>query len=72
MAKRKSAKSGKKPSLIAGLFRGLAALWRFVAKNLGSAIRFIFRQAKELDEAHQRDGFAFFLVVLAILSLIHI
>ena len=68
MAKRKSAKSGKKPSLIAGLFRGLAALWRFVAKILGSAIRFIFRQAKELDEAHQRDGFAFFLVVLAILA----
>ena len=68
MAKRKSAKSGKIPSLIAGLFRGLAALWRFVAKILGSAIRFIFRQAKELDEAHQRDGFAFFLVVLAILA----
>jgi len=68
MAKRKSAKSGKKPSLVAGLFRGLAALWRFVAKILGSAIRFIFRQAKELDEAHQRDGFAFFLVVLAILA----
>ena len=68
MAKRKSAKSGKKPSLIAGLFRGLAALWRFVAKILGSAIRFIFRQAKELDEAHQRDGLAFFLVVLAILA----
>ena len=54
--------------MIAGLFRGLAALWRFVAKILGSAIRFIFRQAKELDEAHQRDGFAFFLVVLAILA----
>ena len=68
MAKRKSAKSGKKPSLVAGLFRGLAALWRFVAKILGSAIRFIFRQAKELDEAHQRDGLAFFLVVLAILA----
>ena len=68
MAKRKSAKSGKIPSLIAGLFRGLAALWRFVAKILGSAIRFIFRQAKELDEAHQRDGLAFFLVVLAILA----
>ena len=68
MAKRKSAKSGKKPSLIAGLFRGLAALWRFVAKILGSAIRFIFRQAKELDEAHQRDDLAFFLVVLAILA----
>ncbi len=68
MAKRKSAKSGKKPSLIAGVIRGLAALWRFVAKVIGSAIRFVFRQAKELDEAHQRDGFAFFLVVLSILA----
>ena len=68
MAKRKSAKAAKKSSLVGGLFRGLAALWRFVAKILGSAIRFIFRQAKELDEAHQRDGFAFFLVVLAILA----
>ena len=68
MAKRKSAKAAKKSSLVGGLFRGLAALWRFVAKIVGSAIRFIFRQAKELDEAHQRDGFAFFLVVLAILA----
>jgi hypothetical protein len=47
-------------------FRAFATLWRLLAKALGSATRFIFRGAQELDPTHQRDGIAFFLFILAL------
>ena len=65
MAKKKSA---KKSNLLAPIFRGLGWIWRLFAKAIGSSIRFIFRSSKELDPDHQRDGVAFFLFILALVS----
>ena len=65
MAKKKSA---KKSNLLAPIFRGLGWIWRLIAKAIGSSIRFIFRSSKELDPDHQRDGVAFFLFILALVS----
>ena len=72
MATRKKAKSAsnsrKKKSLLGLILRGLSSIWRLIAKALGSAIRFVFRGAQELDPEHQRDGFAFLIVILALVS----
>ena len=65
MAKKKSA---KKSNLLAPIFRGLGWIWRLIARAIGSSIRFIFRSSKELDPDHQRDGVAFFLLILALVS----
>lgn len=71
MAKKRSTssrKAAKRPSIIAGLFRGLGALWRLVARAIGSGVRFLFKEARGLDSAHHRDGFAFLLLILALVS----
>jgi len=66
MAKKKTrTKSG---GIGSSILRGLAAIWRGLAKYLGKSIRFIAKGAKDLDPAHQRDGFAFLLLILAILA----
>lgn len=67
MAKRKRSTS-KTGAVSSALGRGLVALWRFFAKTVGSGIRFIARGARDLDPAHQRDGIAFFILILAIIS----
>ncbi|MEI6649212.1 MAG: DNA translocase FtsK 4TM domain-containing protein [Actinomycetes bacterium] len=69
MAKRKTAaRSRRKTTPAQKVARGIVAIWRFIAKALGSAVRFIFRGAKDLDPAHQRDGFAFLIFILALIS----
>ena len=72
MATRKKAKSTsnsrKKKSLLGFILLGLSSIWRLIAKAIGSAIRFVFRGAQELDPEHQRDGFAFLIVILALVS----
>ncbi len=72
MATRKKAKSTsnsrKKKSLLEFILLGLGSIWRLIAKAIGSAIRFVFRGAQELDPEHQRDGFAFLIVILALVS----
>ncbi len=65
MAKKKST---KKSNFFAPLLRGIGWLWRLIASAIGSSVRFIFRSSKELDPAHQRDGIAFFLFILALIS----
>jgi S-DNA-T family DNA segregation ATPase FtsK/SpoIIIE len=65
MAKKKST---KKSNLFAPILRGIGWLWRLIARAIGSSVRFIFRSSKELDPAHQRDGIAFFLFILALVS----
>lgn len=65
MAKKKSS---KKSRFFTPLFRGVGWLWHLIAKAIGSSIRFIFKSSKELDPAHQRDGIAFFLFILALIS----
>ena len=66
MAKKKTrTKSG---GIGSSILRGLAATWRGLAKYLGKSIRFVAKGAKDLDPAHQRDGFAFLLLILAIMA----
>lgn len=67
MAKRKKSKS-KTGAVGGALGRGLAGLWRLLAKGLGSSVRFIARGAKDLDPAHQRDGIAFLVLILALIA----
>lgn len=65
MAKKKS---GKSNGLFAGLGRILGSFWRGIAKAIGAIIRFISRGAKDLDPAHQRDGFALLLFIVGLIS----
>ena len=67
MAKKKSSssrKAGKSAFSIIG--RAFSALWKTLAKAVGSTIRFLARGARDLDPAHHRDGFAFLLLILAL------
>ena len=70
MAQRKKSKaSQKKNSSFLGLIlRGLSGIWKILAKSIGSSIRFVFRGAQELEAEHQRDGFAFLIVIFALIS----
>jgi S-DNA-T family DNA segregation ATPase FtsK/SpoIIIE len=72
MAKRKTpakrSASAKKGSIPSALAQGLSALWRGIAKAIGSSIRFLFKEARELDAAHQRDGIAFLVLIMALLA----
>lgn len=65
MAKKKSA---KKSSFFTFIFLGLSKLWRFMSKIIGGSVRFVFRSSKDLDPEHQRDGIAFFIFILALLT----
>jgi len=71
MAKKRStakSKAAKRPSILAAIGRALVGLWRFIAKAIGSTVRFLFKEARELDSAHHRDGLAFLLLIFALLS----
>lgn len=61
---RKSSSAGKSAFSLIG--RGISALWRTLAKSLGSTVRFLARGARDLDPAHHRDGLAFLLLILAL------
>ena len=66
MARANSKKGSKKKAgsgFVAALFKGIGSLWRLLARAVGSATRFVFRGAKELDPTHQRDGIAFFIYI---------
>ncbi|MEY4498269.1 MAG: hypothetical protein RJA40_374 [Actinomycetota bacterium] len=63
---RKSSSAGKSAFSLIG--RALSALWRTLAKSLGSTVRFLARGARDLDPAHHRDGLAFLLLILALAS----
>ena len=67
VAKRKKAKS-KTGAVGGALGRSLASVWRFIAKSLGSGVRFLARGARDLDPAHQRDGIAFLILILALIA----
>ena len=60
----KAGKAGKSAFSIIG--RALGALWRSLAKAVGSSVRFLARGARDLDPAHHRDGVAFLLLILAL------
>ncbi len=66
MAKKKTrTKSG---GIGSSIMRGLAAIWRGLAKFLGKSIRLVAKGAKDLDPAHQRDGLAFLLLIFALMA----
>lgn len=67
MAKRRKSKS-KSGAVGSALARATSAVWRFTAKTVGTSIRFLARGARDLDPAHQRDGFAFFILILALIT----
>lgn len=67
MAKRRKSKS-KSGAVGSALARAVSSVWRFIAKAIGSSVRFLARGARELDPAHQRDGFAFFILILALVA----
>jgi len=67
VAKRK--KNQSKSGAVGGaLARAVGAIWRFIAKTLGSTVRFLARGARDLDPAHQRDGMAFLILILALIA----
>ena len=67
MAKRKKAKT-KSGAVTGALARAVAATWRFLAISLGKSVRLVARGAKDLDPAHQRDGIAFLILILALIA----
>ena len=68
MAKKKKSSSGKSRSIFALLGRALGGIWRALAKALGATIRMITRGARDLDPAHQRDGFALLLLIVGLIA----
>ena len=71
MAKKRStsrSKTTKRSGVLLGIGRALAGIWRFFAKAIGSMVRFLFKEARELDSAHHRDGLAFLLLIFALVS----
>jgi len=67
VAKRR--KNQSKSGAVGGaLARAVGAIWRFIAKTLGSTVRFLARGARDLDPAHQRDGMAFLILILALIA----
>ena len=70
MAKRKRTSASKSSSAGKSVFsllaRTISALWRTLAKALGSTVRFLARGARDLDPVHHRDGVAFSLLILAL------
>ncbi|CAN1514252.1 FtsK DNA segregation ATPase FtsK/SpoIIIE and related proteins [Candidatus Nanopelagicaceae bacterium] len=67
MAKRKKTKS-KSGAVGGALGRGVGATWRLISKTLGKIVRFLARGARDLDPAHQRDGIAFLILIVALIA----
>ncbi len=67
MAKKKRRTKGARgSSFFSVIAQGLGGFWRVLARALGSAIRFIARGARDLDPAHQRDGAALLVLLVAL------
>jgi len=66
--KKRASSRQKKSSGVAVLGRVLSAIWRGFAKAIGSSVRFVFRGAAELEAEHQRDGFAFLVLIIGLIT----
>jgi S-DNA-T family DNA segregation ATPase FtsK/SpoIIIE len=64
VAKKKKRTTNKSFLKIVG--SGLSSLWRFLAKTLGSSVRFVARGARDLDPEHHRDGAALLVLLLSL------
>ena len=66
MAKRKAKSAGAGKALTRGVSKSIGWIWHAIAKGIGASIRFVARGAKDLDPAHQRDGYALLLLVIGL------
>jgi S-DNA-T family DNA segregation ATPase FtsK/SpoIIIE len=64
--KKRRTKGARGSSFFSVIAQGLGGFWRVLARALGSAIRFIARGARDLDPAHQRDGAALLVLLVAL------
>ena len=64
MAKKKKRTSGN--SFLSVVASVCASIWHFIAKTLGSSIRFVARGARDLDPEHHRDGAALLVLLLSL------
>jgi S-DNA-T family DNA segregation ATPase FtsK/SpoIIIE len=67
MAKKKK-RSAASSSISARALSLVGLIWRSFARAIGGSVRFIFRGAGDLDPAHQRDGIAFFIFIIALID----
>ncbi len=67
MARKKT--RSKSRSIVGTIGSALAAVWRFLAKSLGSSIRFVARGARDLDPEHHRDGAALLVLILSLAAI---
>jgi len=59
----------KSRSIVGTIGSALTAVWRFLAKSLGSSIRFVARGARDLDPEHHRDGAALLVLILSLAAI---
>jgi S-DNA-T family DNA segregation ATPase FtsK/SpoIIIE len=59
-------KRTSKNSFLKIVLSALSSTWRFLAKSLGSSIRFVARGARDLDPEHHRDGAALLVLLLSL------
>ena len=59
-------KRTSKKTFLGFIGSALTGLWRFLAKTLGSAVRFVARGARDLDPEHHRDGAALLVLLLSL------
>jgi S-DNA-T family DNA segregation ATPase FtsK/SpoIIIE len=64
----KKKKSSSQRSFFAIFGRAVAGTWRFIARTLGSGIRFVARGARDLEPEHQRDGAGLLLLIVTLSS----
>jgi len=64
VAKKKKRTSGN--SFLSVVASVCASIWHFIAKTLGSSIRFVARGARDLDPEHHRDGAALLVLLLSL------
>ncbi len=67
MARKKN--RSKSRSIVGTIGSALAAVWRFLAKSLGSSVRFVARGARDLDPEHHRDGAALLVLILSLAAI---
>ena len=67
MAKKKT--RSKSSSIVGTIASALSAVWRILAKSLGSSVRFVARGARDLDPEHHRDGAALLVLILSLAAI---
>ena len=67
MARKKT--RSKSRSIVGTIGSALAAVWRILAKSLGSSVRFVARGARDLDPEHHRDGAALLVLILSLAAI---